>query len=86
MERLLNSLEADKEIKTMSVAMNVNWGGADRVPIVMLPDTPQGVVANFANEAKRVRQRATVLPPTAAAPGFTRTHTELIGPSRTQSA
>lgn len=82
MERLLNSLEADKEIKTMSVAMNVNWGGADRVPIVMLPDTPQGVIANFVNESKRIRQRATVLPPRTAEPGFTRTHSQLIGPSR----
>lgn len=82
MERLLNSLEADKEIKTMSVAMNVNWGGADRVPIVMLPNTPQGVIANFVNEAKRIRQRATILPPKTAEPGFTRTQTQLVGPSR----
>lgn len=76
-DRLLDSLEAEKELVKIKVELNMHWGGSNSFPVVTLPDTPKGLIRDFINEAKQSRQRATQLPPKTRQPGFTRTGGEL---------
>lgn len=80
MERLISSLENDKQLKQTMVALDVQWGGSDKISVVRLPDTPQETVTAFINDVKRNRQRATILPPMEQEPGFTRTLSKLEYP------
>ncbi|KAJ9096859.1 hypothetical protein QFC21_005132 [Naganishia friedmannii] len=80
MERLVASLENDGQLKQTFVALDVQWGGKDKIAIVRLPDTPQETVTAYINDVKINRQRATILPPMELEPGFTRTHSKLDYP------
>jgi hypothetical protein len=86
MDRLVSSLENDNQLKQTMVALDVQWGGSDRISVLRLPDTPQETVTAFINDVKKNRQRATIPPPLELEPGFTRTHTKqdysLLGPVR----
>lgn len=72
-DRLLDSLEAEKELVKIKVDLNMHWGGNNSFPVVTLPNTPKTLIRDFINEAKQSRQRATPLPPKSRQPGFTRT-------------
>lgn len=72
-DRLLDSLEAEKEVVKIKVDLNMHWGGNNSFPVVTLPNTPKTLIRDFINEAKQSRQRATPLPPRSRQPGFTRT-------------